>query len=141
MLCLDIRLIFVQNYRIFYQLYCPKTILLIFCSNRQQRYNQIGLKVQMFFKLTIGLAFDGIVWDSLAEQFKSRVLEAWRACYHKKIVAGSAATAFWNMSSLKTRIFAGESSILCYHKILGGSKCLSLFNVNNLHLAGMFCPM
>lgn len=95
----------------------------------------------MFFKLTIGLAFDGIVWDSLAEQFKSRVLEAWRACYHKKIVAGSAATAFWNMSSLKTRIFAGESSILCYHKILGGSKCLSLFNVNNLHLAGMFCPM
>ncbi|XP_057540327.1 reticulon-like protein B18 isoform X1 [Amaranthus tricolor] len=44
--------------------------------------------------------------DSKAEQCKSRVVEAWRACYHKKIVAASAATAFWNLSSIKTRIFA-----------------------------------
>ncbi|XP_010668132.2 reticulon-like protein B17 isoform X1 [Beta vulgaris subsp. vulgaris] len=62
--------------------------------------------------------------DSKAEQFKSRVLEAWRACYHKKIVAGSAATAFWNMSSLKTRIFAAFISlvILRYYRQLSKDK-------------------
>ncbi|OVA11518.1 Aminotransferase [Macleaya cordata] len=32
--------------------------------------------------------------------------EAWRACSHKKIVAISAALAFWNLSSIKTRIFS-----------------------------------
>ncbi|KAF2283275.1 hypothetical protein GH714_043627 [Hevea brasiliensis] len=37
---------------------------------------------------------------------KCRVMEAWEACSHKKIVAASAVTAFWNMSSIKTRIFA-----------------------------------
>ncbi|XP_012088231.1 reticulon-like protein B17 isoform X2 [Jatropha curcas] len=40
------------------------------------------------------------------DYIKSRILEAWEACSHKKIVAGSAITAFWNMSSVKTRIFA-----------------------------------
>ncbi|GAV74055.1 Reticulon domain-containing protein [Cephalotus follicularis] len=33
------------------------------------------------------------------------VLEAWGACSHKKIVATSAVTAYWNLSSVKTRIF------------------------------------
>ncbi|XP_015574015.1 reticulon-like protein B17 isoform X2 [Ricinus communis] len=37
---------------------------------------------------------------------RGRVLDAWEACSHKKIVAASAITAFWNMSSVKTRIFA-----------------------------------
>ncbi|XP_065875143.1 reticulon-like protein B17 [Euphorbia lathyris] len=37
---------------------------------------------------------------------KNRVLETWEACSHKKMVAASAITAFWNMSSVKTRIFA-----------------------------------
>ncbi|XP_050204594.1 reticulon-like protein B17 isoform X2 [Mercurialis annua] len=40
------------------------------------------------------------------EYTKGRVVETWEACSHKKIVAASAVTAFWNMSSVRTRIFA-----------------------------------
>ncbi|KAF3444077.1 hypothetical protein FNV43_RR13767 [Rhamnella rubrinervis] len=40
-----------------------------------------------------------------AEYLKSWFLEAWGTCSHKKIVAASAATAFWNLTSAKTRIF------------------------------------
>ncbi|XP_062152527.1 reticulon-like protein B17 isoform X2 [Alnus glutinosa] len=39
------------------------------------------------------------------ECLKWWALEAWGACSHKKIVAASAVTAFWNLSTLKTRIF------------------------------------
>lgn len=44
-----------------------------------------------------------------AECMKWWVLEAWGACSHKKIVAASAVTAFWNLSSVKTRIFTGNN--------------------------------
>lgn len=40
------------------------------------------------------------------------VLEAWGACSHKKIVAASAATAFWNLSSVRTRIFTAFISLV-----------------------------
>ncbi|RZC65302.1 hypothetical protein C5167_008992 [Papaver somniferum] len=40
-----------------------------------------------------------------AEYFRGRVLEAWAACSHKKIVAASLVTVFWNLTSVKTRIF------------------------------------
>lgn len=43
-----------------------------------------------------------------AEYLKWWFLEAWGTCSHKKIVAASAATAFWNLSSMKTRIFTGN---------------------------------
>lgn len=43
-----------------------------------------------------------------AEYLKWWFLEAWGTCSHKKIVAASAATAFWNLSSVKTRIFTGN---------------------------------
>lgn len=46
------------------------------------------------------------------ECLKRRVLEAWRACTHKKIVAASIATAFWNLTSIRTRIFAGKADLL-----------------------------
>ncbi|CAN0913637.1 Reticulon-like protein B17 [Linum grandiflorum] len=36
---------------------------------------------------------------------KSRMLETWGCCSHKKIVTASAVTAFWNFSSVRTRIF------------------------------------
>ncbi|KAH8484481.1 hypothetical protein H0E87_028814 [Populus deltoides] len=39
------------------------------------------------------------------EHLKCRMMEAWRACSHKKMVGASAVTAFWNLSSVKTRIF------------------------------------
>ncbi|XP_047336222.1 reticulon-like protein B17 [Impatiens glandulifera] len=37
---------------------------------------------------------------------KRRVLDAWTACSHKRIVGVSVVTAFWNLSTIKTRIFA-----------------------------------
>ncbi|KAF8118321.1 hypothetical protein N665_0005s0088 [Sinapis alba] len=40
------------------------------------------------------------------ERLKTRIGEAWRVCSHKKILAGSAVTAFWNLTSIRTRIFA-----------------------------------
>ncbi|KAE8075974.1 hypothetical protein FH972_014652 [Carpinus fangiana] len=40
------------------------------------------------------------------------VLETWGACSHKKIVAASAVTAFWNLSTLKTRIFTAFISLV-----------------------------
>lgn len=40
------------------------------------------------------------------EDVKLRTVEAWGGCSHKKLVAASAVTAFWNLTSLKTRIFA-----------------------------------
>ncbi|KAI3812271.1 hypothetical protein L1987_16978 [Smallanthus sonchifolius] len=44
------------------------------------------------------------------EYVKVWILEAWGGCSHKKIVAASAATAFWNLTSIKTRIF---SAFIC----------------------------
>lgn len=41
-----------------------------------------------------------------AEFVKSWALDAWGSCTHKKIVAGSAVTAFWNLTSIRTRVFA-----------------------------------
>ncbi|KAL9380316.1 hypothetical protein Peur_025973 [Populus x canadensis] len=46
------------------------------------------------------------------EHLKCRIMEAWRACSHKKMVAASAVTAFWNLSSVKTRIFTAFISLV-----------------------------
>ncbi|KAG6570525.1 Reticulon-like protein B17, partial [Cucurbita argyrosperma subsp. sororia] len=43
--------------------------------------------------------------NSKADAVKQWMFEVWEACSHKKVVVGSAATVFWNFSSLKTRIF------------------------------------
>ncbi|KAL9244494.1 hypothetical protein vseg_018266 [Gypsophila vaccaria] len=52
--------------------------------------------------------------DNKVDQYKSIVVEAWGACYHKKIVAASAATLFWNMSCLKTRVFAAFIALVIF---------------------------
>ncbi|CAL1356813.1 unnamed protein product [Linum trigynum] len=39
------------------------------------------------------------------ENAKCRILETWGSCSRKKLVTASAITAFWNLSSIKTRIF------------------------------------
>ncbi|KAL7215920.1 hypothetical protein ACSBR1_027965 [Camellia fascicularis] len=44
--------------------------------------------------------------NSKVECLKRSVLETWGACSHKKIVAASAATAFWNLTAIRTRLFA-----------------------------------
>ncbi|KAF5732574.1 reticulon-like protein B17 isoform X1 [Tripterygium wilfordii] len=46
------------------------------------------------------------------ENMKRRVIETWLACSHKKIVVASAATAFWKLSSIKTRIFTAFISLV-----------------------------
>ncbi|KAJ1384641.1 Reticulon [Sesbania bispinosa] len=44
-----------------------------------------------------------------AECLKLRLLDTWNACTHKKIVVASALITFWNLSTLKTRIFTDHS--------------------------------
>ncbi|XP_068657376.1 reticulon-like protein B17 [Aristolochia californica] len=43
---------------------------------------------------------------------RSWMLEAWSASSHKKFVAVSAATVFWNLSAVKTRIFAAFIAVV-----------------------------
>ncbi|XP_010438456.1 PREDICTED: reticulon-like protein B18 [Camelina sativa] len=40
------------------------------------------------------------------ESAQKRIVEAWGICTHKKFLTGSAVTAFWNLTSLKTRFIA-----------------------------------
>ncbi|KAJ0112343.1 hypothetical protein Patl1_02318 [Pistacia atlantica] len=47
-----------------------------------------------------------------ADNMKSYMLEAWGACSHKKIVAASAVMAFWNLSTIKTRILTAFISLV-----------------------------
>ncbi|KAK1569152.1 hypothetical protein Q3G72_033257 [Acer saccharum] len=46
------------------------------------------------------------------ENMKNWVLEAWGGCSHKKFVAASAVMAFWNLSTVKTRIFTAFISLV-----------------------------
>ncbi|CAN8257519.1 unnamed protein product [Cochlearia groenlandica] len=39
------------------------------------------------------------------ERVNTRIGEAWEVCSHKKILVGSAVTAFWNLTSIRTRVF------------------------------------
>lgn len=52
------------------------------------------------------------------EGLKRWAIETWGACSHKKIVAASAVTAFWNLTSLRTRVFSAflMMVILRYHR-------------------------
>lgn len=69
----------------------------------------------------MGSLSEFFVGDTAVEHMKCRVLTAWGACSHKKMVAASAVTAFWNLSSVKTRIFTGNfdgfSAFLTCYKI------------------------
>ncbi|XP_019247922.1 PREDICTED: reticulon-like protein B17 isoform X2 [Nicotiana attenuata] len=40
-----------------------------------------------------------------ANYMKCWMMETWGACSHKKMIAASALTAFWNLTSVRTRIF------------------------------------
>lgn len=54
------------------------------------------------------------------EHLQERVLEAWRGCSHKKFVLASAATAFWNLFTIKARLFAVFISLVifrCYKQL------------------------
>lgn len=52
------------------------------------------------------------------------VLEAWVACSHKKIVAASAIMAFWNLTTIKTRLLTAFISVvvLRYHRQHSGAN-------------------
>ncbi|KAK8627242.1 hypothetical protein V6N13_134861 [Hibiscus sabdariffa] len=47
-----------------------------------------------------------------AEYMKQLAIEMCGACSHKKLAAASAATVFWNLSSVKTRIYAAFISLV-----------------------------
>ncbi|KAL4567744.1 hypothetical protein LXL04_023337 [Taraxacum kok-saghyz] len=51
-----------------------------------------------------------------SERLKKWILEAWGGCSHKKIVAGSVVTAFWNLTSIKTRIFAAFICVVIFRR-------------------------
>ncbi|KAH0744844.1 hypothetical protein KY290_032837 [Solanum tuberosum] len=42
---------------------------------------------------------------SKAKYLKYRLLETWGGCSHKKMIAASVLTAFWNLTTVRTRIF------------------------------------
>uniref|UniRef100_A0ACD6ANZ3 Uncharacterized protein n=1 Tax=Avena sativa TaxID=4498 RepID=A0ACD6ANZ3_AVESA len=42
----------------------------------------------------------------IVDSFRDRVLEAWKSCPRKKLVAGTAVTMCWNLFSIKTRFVA-----------------------------------
>lgn len=50
-------------------------------------------------------------FDCAAECLKLWLLDAWSACTHKKKVLASVIMAFWNLSSIKTRIFTSKSLV------------------------------
>ncbi|CAA0816212.1 Reticulon-like protein B17 [Striga hermonthica] len=52
------------------------------------------------------------------EYLKTSAMEAWGSCTHKRVVAASAVTAFWNLTSIRTRIFAAFLCLvmLKYHR-------------------------
>ncbi|KAL0873082.1 hypothetical protein Bca101_022787 [Brassica carinata] len=47
----------------------------------------------------------GCLLFGVVENAQKRIVEAWGICTHKKFVAGSMITAFWNLTSLKIRFF------------------------------------
>ncbi|VFQ84090.1 unnamed protein product [Cuscuta campestris] len=55
---------------------------------------------------------------------RRRVMEAWGACSHKKIIAASAVSGFWNLTSVKTRIFTAFIclTLIRYHRTHSGEK-------------------
>uniref|UniRef100_A0ACD5WT03 Uncharacterized protein n=1 Tax=Avena sativa TaxID=4498 RepID=A0ACD5WT03_AVESA len=59
------------------------------------------------------------------ERLNVWILNAWKSCPRKKLVAGAAATTLWNMVSVKTRVMAAFVSVVslrCYYQYGGGSK-------------------
>lgn len=118
--------------RIFYQLHNPKTVLMLLHSDKPQRYSKHKNMSLVCLHINVSLKPSGF-WYA-AECVKRWVLEAWAGCSHKKIVAASAVTAFWNLSSLKTRLFTGNfpENVLFRLKL---SNC-DYFpkNINNLDL-------
>ncbi|RAL45306.1 hypothetical protein DM860_014716 [Cuscuta australis] len=55
---------------------------------------------------------------------RRRAMEAWGACSHKKIIAASALSGFWNLTSVKTRIFTAFIclALIRYHRTHSGEK-------------------
>uniref|UniRef100_A0A803N1P0 Reticulon domain-containing protein n=1 Tax=Chenopodium quinoa TaxID=63459 RepID=A0A803N1P0_CHEQI len=101
---------------------------LVISKTRELFSGEPSMTLKVALLLLVGSAYGHLLtlWRlcALAEQCKSRVLEAWRACNHKKIVAASAVTAFWSLSSVKTRIIAAFIAlvILRYYRQLSETK-------------------
>lgn len=57
------------------------------------------------------------VFPNAVESVKGWVCETWSACSYKKIVAASATMAFWNLSTIKTRILTGDHILVPNRKL------------------------
>ncbi|KAG4924826.1 hypothetical protein JHK87_050366 [Glycine soja] len=82
----------------------------------------------------------GFYGDHVAEGFKSWLLDTWSACTHKKKVMASALMAFWNLSSIKTRMFTGlilgQKGILNFKEIyfLAGYRQKVIYSVKLVYI-------
>ncbi|CAM0910546.1 unnamed protein product [Alopecurus aequalis] len=59
------------------------------------------------------------------EGLKPRILNTWKSCPRKKLVAAAAVTTFWNVVSVKTRVIAAFVSVVAlryYYQYGGTSK-------------------
>lgn len=108
-------------YRIFYHLHSPQAVLVPLHSDKPKRYIRSINVIQLYFLFCIlleaYLVLKELNFGCVVVYLTWWLLEAWGTCSHKKIVAASAATAFWNLSSVKTRIFTGNFitwAINCY---------------------------
>ncbi|XP_035841626.1 reticulon-like protein B17 isoform X1 [Helianthus annuus] len=83
--------------------------------------------------------FIGFTGPKLYSLYSDQICKkVWSGCSHKKIVAASAATTFWNLTSIKTRIFAAFISLVIFRwcrQELTWSKEDSTINLRSLTLA------
>jgi hypothetical protein len=52
------------------------------------------------------------------EGLNARILNAWKSCPRKKLIAAAAATTFWNVASVKTRVMAGTLLNVSYYLLI-----------------------
>lgn len=69
-----------------------------------------------FTLLKFYTTYSGVIHKRV-EKLASYVNEAWKSCPRKKLVATSAAMLFWNLFSVKTRMFAAFMSLAVFRYI------------------------
>lgn len=63
--------------------------------------------LHLLYHFMDGILTYKIVYDMSVENTRNWIHEAWESCPRKRFIAASAATVFWNLFSVKARIFAG----------------------------------
>lgn len=103
------KLLNVPMSRIFCQFQFPKALFLLLRSDKPARYNSSLLLT--FVGCSTFAFYTKIKFNIEAECLKLRLLDIWSVCTHKKIVVALVLITFWNLSTIKTRIFTGNSLV------------------------------